>query len=57
MGVRGVGGCCGTTPEHIKDMARSIKPLGKKAFSGIIELTKTNVEFQEPVPLEERSKL
>lgn len=27
VGVRGVGGCCGTTPEHIRMMARSVKSL------------------------------
>jgi len=27
LGARGVGGCCGTGPEHIRDMARSIRPL------------------------------
>ncbi|MBM4156238.1 MAG: bifunctional homocysteine S-methyltransferase/methylenetetrahydrofolate reductase, partial [Lentisphaerae bacterium] len=26
-GARGVGGCCGTTPDHIRDIARSIRPL------------------------------
>ena len=27
MGVRGVGGCCGTTPTHIREMARAVKGL------------------------------
>lgn len=27
IGVRGVGGCCGTTPAHIRDMAKAIKNL------------------------------
>jgi len=27
LGARGVGGCCGTTPDHIRDIARSIRPL------------------------------
>lgn len=27
LGVRGVGGCCGTTPEHIFDLARSVRPM------------------------------
>ena len=27
LGVRGVGGCCGTTPKHIKEMAKGIKSL------------------------------
>jgi len=27
LGVRGVGGCCGTTPEHIRQAARAVKSL------------------------------
>ncbi len=27
VGVRGVGGCCGTTPEHIAMMAKAVKSL------------------------------
>jgi homocysteine S-methyltransferase len=27
LGARGVGGCCGTTPEHIRMVARSVKGL------------------------------
>jgi len=27
LGVRGVGGCCGTTPEHIALMAKTVKSL------------------------------
>lgn len=27
LGVAGVGGCCGTSPEHIKEMSRTIKAL------------------------------
>ncbi|MCR5260472.1 MAG: bifunctional homocysteine S-methyltransferase/methylenetetrahydrofolate reductase [Candidatus Gastranaerophilales bacterium] len=27
LGVRGVGGCCGTTPEHIKETAKTVKAL------------------------------
>jgi methionine synthase / methylenetetrahydrofolate reductase(NADPH) len=29
MGARGVGGCCGTTPEYIATMARAIKGLSE----------------------------
>lgn len=34
LGVRGVGGCCGTNKEHILNMARAIKsiPNSKKTF-------------------------
>jgi len=27
LGVRGVGGCCGTTPAHIRMASRAVKPL------------------------------
>jgi homocysteine S-methyltransferase len=27
LGAGGVGGCCGTTPDHIREVARAIKPL------------------------------
>jgi methionine synthase I (cobalamin-dependent)/5,10-methylenetetrahydrofolate reductase len=27
MGVRGVGGCCGTTPEHIRMMSKAVRTL------------------------------
>ncbi|MBR2439249.1 MAG: bifunctional homocysteine S-methyltransferase/methylenetetrahydrofolate reductase [Lentisphaeria bacterium] len=29
LGAKGVGGCCGTTPEDILDMARSVNPLAR----------------------------
>ncbi len=32
-GIKGVGGCCGTTPEHIRQMAASAKMLGA-SFAG-----------------------
>lgn len=42
MGVMGVGGCCGTNPEHIKEMARTIKALtGVKKH---VEISKIEVQ-------------
>ena len=29
LGASAVGGCCGTTPEHIREMALAVKPLGR----------------------------
>lgn len=29
LGARGVGGCCGTTPDHIRELARSLRPMGR----------------------------
>jgi len=55
LGVRGVGGCCGTTPEHIKEMAKTIKSLtGIKQHLEIkkIETADKNIEV---TPTEEKS--
>ncbi len=30
LGARGVGGCCGTTPDHIRELARSVRPLARR---------------------------
>ena len=54
-GARFVGGCCGTTPEHIKTMAayvQSVSPRPVIAVSAEPVVAPTGVE---PVPLAERS--
>jgi homocysteine S-methyltransferase len=56
LGARGVGGCCGTGPEHIQDIARSIKPLAKTLITHKIEAISSEDAVQEPVPVAERSK-
>ncbi len=55
LGVRGIGGCCGTGPEHIQDMARSVRPLVRSEFSRSISLSVTETPLQEPVPTAEKS--
>lgn len=57
MGVRAVGGCCGTTPEHIRDMARSIKPITKNAFAKTVNISVSEEVLQTPMPTAEKSKL
>ena len=57
LGVRGIGGCCGTGPDHIREIAQRIKPLAKgpgKTFT--VELAES-VTPQEPEPLESKSRL
>ncbi|MBE6428302.1 MAG: bifunctional homocysteine S-methyltransferase/methylenetetrahydrofolate reductase [Planctomycetaceae bacterium] len=58
LGVRGVGGCCGIGPEHILEMARSVKPLANARLSNVKEgsLDEQTV-LRDPVPLAERSAL
>ena len=56
-GAKFVGGCCGTTPEHIKlivDAVRALSP-GRRTVNAItVEEQKVQVK---PVPLAERSRL
>jgi methionine synthase / methylenetetrahydrofolate reductase(NADPH) len=60
LGARLVGGCCGTTPEHVRAMATSIRQ-----FSGEGRSLATRKSVQrasappaaEPIPLAERSRL
>jgi len=55
IGASGVGGCCGTGPEHITDIARSIKPLSKTHVEHNLTTDEENL-LQEAVPMEQRSK-
>ncbi len=55
-GVKFIGGCCGTTPEHIKLMAdavRALSPGRSKVATITVEEKSAAVE---PVPLAERSR-
>ena len=55
LGVRGVGGCCGTSPDHIADMARSVSPMTRHARVEHISEPAPSVPLQEPVPTAEKS--
>ena len=55
LGAKGIGGCCGTNPEDIADMARSINPLAKaQAHKAVLEVKNENAGV-EPVAFENRS--
>lgn len=56
-GVKFIGGCCGTTPEHIKLIADAVRPLSPRRNFVVIErAAKENGDKGvEPVPLETRS--
>lgn len=58
LGVRGVGGCCGIGPDHIREMARAVKPLTNARLNDVNmrELSEKAVLY-EPLPLAERSAL
>jgi methionine synthase / methylenetetrahydrofolate reductase(NADPH) len=58
-GVRIIGGCCGTTPEHIKEMrseARSLQHV-QHAHSVIVEEPATRPSALEKIPVAEKSTL
>jgi len=56
-GVKFLGGCCGTTPQHIKMMADAVRPLSPRRTFVIVErdATSERPQGQEPRPLAERS--
>ena len=64
-GAKVLGGCCGTTPEHIKAIISGIRPLApRRAFQGSttpgsnraqVTASPTGAKAVEPVPLAERS--
>ncbi len=67
LGVSAVGGCCGTTAEHIRQIAQAVKPLARaqakpvlsRPFGGASSCPtdeRAAAEQQEPVPLAQRSR-
>jgi homocysteine S-methyltransferase len=60
-GARIIGGCCGTTPDHIREIVRAVRSIDKAATS---KTRLTTVAIERPVtaevretPLAEKSKL
>ncbi len=61
-GVRMIGGCCGTTPEHIKQIlgeVRSLQPLQPNQGRSVVveEADKPQVKRLAKVPVAEKSEL
>jgi methionine synthase I (cobalamin-dependent)/5,10-methylenetetrahydrofolate reductase len=60
-GVRVIGGCCGTTPEHIKQICgevRSLQPVQHhKPTVTVTDNSKTEVKRLPKIPLGEKSQL
>ena len=57
LGVAAVGGCCGTTPEHIREVALAIKPLARAARTRPVIKPAEAVEEKPAMPLAQRSRL
>ena len=56
-GARLVGGCCGTTPEHIKAIKSAVRSHSPRSARMTVEVASRKVAAVEPVPLEKRSEL
>ena len=57
LGAAAIGGCCGITPSHIRELVRSVKPLAKAEASQVVTILSQDAELPPALPLEERSKL
>jgi len=58
-GVKIVGGCCGTTPEHIKQVcgeARSLQPA-QRSLAVTVDEPKAQADSMAKVPVEQKSRL
>ncbi len=57
LGVAAVGGCCGITPDHIREIAKMIKPLSKgRAAKMVLQAVQPEVEEKAETPLKEKSR-
>ena len=57
VGARLVGGCCGTTPQHIAAIKAAVRSLNLGPRRAAVEAARHSVQVMEPPPLEQRSKL
>ena len=55
-GARFVGGCCGTTPEHIKTMAAYVQSVSPRQVIAVSAEPVVAPSGVEPVPLAQRSR-
>lgn len=56
-GVQLIGGCCGTTPEHIAEIARSVKALQPRRVLLHPSASPKACPEVEPIPLAQKSRL
>jgi methionine synthase / methylenetetrahydrofolate reductase(NADPH) len=56
-GARLVGGCCGTTPEHIKAIKTAVRSLSPQRARASVEVAARQGHTLPPVPVANRSRL
>jgi homocysteine S-methyltransferase len=57
LGASAVGGCCGTTPDHIRTLASTVKPLARMKSRPVISAVAQSVALKTPALLAEKSQL
>lgn len=57
LGAAAIGGCCGITPAHIRELVRSVKPLARAEKNHVVTAVSEEMDLPEPAPLAQRSKL
>jgi len=58
-GVKILGGCCGTTPEHLKAMIRAVRSMapGDRSSTVVVDTTGKDRQVEvDPVPFAQRSR-
>jgi homocysteine S-methyltransferase len=56
-GARLIGGCCGTTPEHIKAIKSAVRSHNPQPARMVVEVPGRKAPAVEPIPAEQRSGL
>ena len=56
-GARLLGGCCGTTPEHIKAIKAAVRSMSPQRSRVAVEAAVRAGRTLDPIPLEQRSRL
>jgi homocysteine S-methyltransferase len=56
-GARLVGGCCGTTPEHIKAIKTTVRSLSLQRARAHVEVVGRSAHTLTPIPVATRSRL
>ena len=56
-GVRLIGGCCGTTPEHIRAIKAAVRSVNPQPARAAVEAPRRQVRVMEPTAADKRSRL
>ncbi len=57
IGARGVGGCCGTTPAHIRDLAKTVHALSGVKRHLEIKPPRRDTPGVNPLPMDRKSRI